>query len=458
MERAGYVQERRDPYFEMYDGDLGLSGLTESFADGAAPGSEEAALALVTAKIVAYEEETALDMSGIQRLGEDERRALGFDMFHDDWGYAEELRADLRRLRESPLPDEALRVVWLAATGSAWDPVAHGIGVRDWLGRIDATCAAHPPRSMVGRKPAASWPFWRLPVADDAVRDAILTEIRSSAGELTAPGLVPALEEVVTRADLDLGFRLFLRALKTASVPVPEERFHRFFDLGEPFGYHMGVVHDGLTIVWRPLHVARCHFEADFGFSELARQFDPVWERSTPQAELLRAVIEADGYRTPGVQALVLWEDTVRLLRSPLSTDTVTTLWAAAANVNPDRFGTGGRAWLRQVSDACAARLREVAPAHPAVLPPVRDDLADAVLRELRDAEHLLPDGHAGVLEQVVVQADPGLGYRLLLRALHSVSEWLGVEQYDRCVALGERFGYGADLVSEAVGHLVPQE
>ncbi|MCX4909717.1 hypothetical protein [Streptomyces sp. NBC_00878] len=470
------MQERRDPYFEKYDADFGLSGLTEKFADVAVLDGEEAALALVTAKIVEYEDETPVDMSRIERLGEDERRRLGFDVFHDDWGYAEELRADLRRLLESPLPDEVLRAVWLAATGNAWDPESHGIGIRDWLVRIDETCAAHPPRSMVGRKPSPSWQFWRLPVADAAVRDAILAEIRSSADELTAPGLVSALEEVVGRADLDLGFRFFLRALKTASVPVAEERFHRFCDLGEPFGYHIEVIHAGLTVVWRPLHVARRLFEGDFGFSELARQFDPVWERNIPTAELLGTTVAADGYRTPGVQALVLWEDTVRLLRSPLSTDTITTLWTAASNVHPDRFETGGRDWLRWIADACTARLREVAPSHrpalpsvrgdlPSVrasvcgdLPSVRGDLADAVLHELREAAPLLTDQDAVVLEQVVTQVDPGLGYRLLLRLLHSASGALTAEQYARCAAIGERFGYGEDLVSEAVEHLVPQD
>ncbi|MFD3315560.1 hypothetical protein [Streptomyces sp. NPDC058694] len=448
------MEERQGPYFETYDADFGLSGLTEKFADAAVLDGEEAALGLVTAKIVEYEDKTPVDMSGIERLGEDERHRLGFDVFHDDWGYAEELRADLRRLLEFPLPDEVLRMVWSAATGSAWDPEVHGIGIRDWLVRVDETCAAHPPRSMVGRKPSPSWQFWRLPVADGAVRDAVLAEIRSSADELAAPGLVPALEEIAGRADLDLGFRLFLRALKTASVPVAEERFHRFCDLGEPFGYHIGVVHDGLTIVWRPLDVARRLFEGDFGFSELAGQFDPIWERDTPTAELLGTTVTADGFRTPGVQALVLWEDTVRLLRSPLSTGTITTLWSAVSNVHPDRFESGGRDWLRRIADACAARLSDVAPAHQPVLPAVRGDLVDAVLHELREAAALLTDQSATVLEEVVTQVDSDLGYRLLLRLLHHASGSLTAEQYARCAALAERFGYGEDLVSEAVEHL----
>ncbi|MGW7254822.1 hypothetical protein [Streptomyces sp. NPDC054834] len=352
------MRQQSGPYFEKYDADFGFSGLTESFALSTPPGTAEAALALVTEKLAEYECDTPVDKSGIERLGEDERHTLGFDVFHDDFGYAEELRADLGKLLDSPLSDEVLRSVWLAATGGVWDPWAHGTGARDWLARMDATCVARPPRAAVGREPGPTWSYWRLP-AVETVRDAILAEIRASAGEL--PGLAPALEEVATRADLDLGFRLYLRALKTAAVPVLEERCKRFCDLGEPFGHPFQVVYGGLTVVWRPLEAARRLFDEDFGFSELARQFDPMWERCVPVPELLHQTVTADGYRIPGVQALVLWEDTVRLLRSPLSGDTITTVWAAASKTDPGRFGTDGPGWLRRIAEACRARLTEVA-------------------------------------------------------------------------------------------------
>ncbi|MEU6549625.1 hypothetical protein ABZ915_04925 [Streptomyces sp. NPDC046915] len=449
------MRQQSGPYFEKHDSDFGLSGLTESFALSTPPGTEEAALALVTEKLGAYEGETPVDMSGIERLSEDERHRLGFDVFHDDFGYAEELRADLGKLLDSPLSDEVLGAVWLAATGGVWDPRAHGTGVRDWLARMDAACAARPPRVMVGREPGPSWSYWRLP-AVATVRDAILAEIRASAGEL--PGLAAALEEVATRADLDLGFRLYLRALKTAAVPVPEERCERFCDLGEPFGYPFDVVYGGLTVVWRPLEVARRLFDEDFGFSELARQFDPIWERSVPAPELLHQTVTADGCRVPGVQALVLWEDTVRLLRSPLSGDTLTTVWAAASNTAPGRCVTDGPDWLRRIAEACRARLTEVAPEHTPALPPVRADLADAVLHELREAAPQLEPEHVTALEQVVVQADPDLGFRLLLRVLHTVWGSLTKRQYARYRALGERFGYGQYHVAYAVEHLAQDE
>ncbi|MFF4400093.1 hypothetical protein [Streptomyces sp. NPDC001480] len=449
------MRQQFGPYYEKYDSDFGLSGLTESFALSTPPGTADAALALVTEKLAAYEGETPVDMSGFERLSEDERHILGYDVFHDDFGYAEELRADLGKLLDSPLSDEVLGAVWLAATGGVWDPRAHGTGARDWLARMDATCAARPPRKVEGRAPAPTWSYWRLPPVE-TVRDAILAEIRASADEL--PGLAPALEEVATRADLDLGFRLYLRALKTAGVPVPEERCNRFGDLSVPFGYHFQVVYEGLTVVWRPLEVARRLFDDDFGFSELARQFDPVWERCEPAPELLHRTVTADGYHIPGVQALVLWEDTVRLLRAPLSDDTLTTVWAAASNSNPDRFGTAGRDWLRRITEVCRARLTEVAPEHTPTLPKVRADLVDAVLHELREAAPLLEPKHATALEQVVVQVDPDLGFRLLLRVLHVASRSLTKRQYARCQTLGERFGYGEDHVPYAIEHLAQDD
>ncbi|MCX4825393.1 hypothetical protein OG883_37190 [Streptomyces sp. NBC_01142] len=46
-----------------------------------------------------------------------------------------------------------------------------------------------------------------------------------------------ALEEVATRVDPDLGYRLFLRLLRVLSVPLAEEQYARYQALGEEFGY-----------------------------------------------------------------------------------------------------------------------------------------------------------------------------------------------------------------------------
>lgn len=54
-------------------------------------------------------------------------------------------------------------------------------------------------------------------------------------------------------------------------------------------------------------------------------------------------------------------------------------------------------------------------------------------------------------MEDVVVRADPDLGYRLFLRPLHVRAVPLTAEQFARCHALGVRFGYGAYHVSGAL-------
>jgi hypothetical protein len=53
------------------------------------------------------------------------------------------------------------------------------------------------------------------PVRDEALCRAVETEMRDHAVGLdrTTPGLASALEQVAVQADVDLGFRLFLRAL-----------------------------------------------------------------------------------------------------------------------------------------------------------------------------------------------------------------------------------------------------
>ncbi|MFF4042763.1 hypothetical protein [Streptomyces sp. NPDC001816] len=61
-------------------------------------------------------------------------------------------------------------------------------------------------------------------------------------------GLVPALERVVTESCADLGYRLFLRAMKAYHVPADRPRLVALgVALGERFGYPYWVVREGLN-------------------------------------------------------------------------------------------------------------------------------------------------------------------------------------------------------------------
>ncbi|MEU4167475.1 hypothetical protein AB0F46_11375 [Streptomyces sp. NPDC026665] len=456
---------RQDPYYVCYDGDFGLSGLAEAFALSlAAPENTRAALGLVTAKLDAYDRETPV--GGVDHLDADQRSILGYDTSHDEWGYADDLRDDVRTLIESPLSDEAIQAVWRAASGGVWDPAAHGTSTRDWLRCVEESCAARPPRKVPGRRPAPS-PLWdaRPPSADE-VRDDVVTEIRSCherwADSLPSPDTLTALEEVAVHAHPELAFRLFLRVLKACSVRIGKERYDRFQALGERFEYHGLLIDTGLDVAWPPVDPARRDAVWDFGLSHLARQANQDWHGGR---EDIRRAVEADDIgQTPGSAAAVLLDDVLRLLRSALPDAAVSALWSGAADWPRS---TDGRDRLRLIADVCRERLREVAPAYGPVATPARTELADTVLREVRETVPAVADKAVSphwrpvpatevmdALEHVVTRIDPDLGFRLFLRVLGRLSVSLTQEQYDRYRAIGERFGYGEYHVSD-VDYLV---
>jgi hypothetical protein len=214
--------------------DFGLSGLTSFFRYPTPLPGEAGAVGLVAAVAGEY-----------------------------DGAYARHLLEDVQRLLESPLPDEAIVTVWLAATRRYFHPVAHGFDGRGWLRRIAEVSLAEIRAGDASFAPAA--PAAPEPVMDPEMRDAVVTEIREVAPALAEatvtspyaaplPEVVPALERIVTEADADLGFRLFLRALKAYFVEIDEGRLYRFRALGERFGYHELVVEDGnLNILWSDL-------------------------------------------------------------------------------------------------------------------------------------------------------------------------------------------------------------
>ncbi|MEU1534247.1 hypothetical protein [Streptomyces fagopyri] len=173
--------------------------------------------------------------------------ALAVDEF--DRSRAVQLGQDVRRLLRSPLPEETIRTVWLGAIHGLFDPADYGISARAWLRRVEQAWLAR-----VRQDDSVFVPPPPQPVVDEELGRAVLQVIRSAAGPLShaaqgpafgAPvtGLVPALERVVTEACVDLGYRLFLRALKAYQVPVDRPIL---VALGERFGYPYWVVREGL--------------------------------------------------------------------------------------------------------------------------------------------------------------------------------------------------------------------
>ncbi|MES9510327.1 hypothetical protein ABWJ92_28550 [Streptomyces sp. NPDC000609] len=107
------------------------------------------------------------------------------------------------------------------------------------------------------------------------------------------------------------------------------------------------------------------------------------------------------------------------------------------------------------LAGAEAADLERLAAVDPGYTPcpsPGRADLAEAVLRELREATRSAVEevrDVAGVLEEVVTTVDPDLGFRLLLDILLVYGVPVGDERCARHQALAEQFGYGADHLDD---------
>ncbi|MDH6129245.1 hypothetical protein [Kitasatospora sp. GP82] len=219
------------PHDAFYE-DFGLSGFTK----------------YVHSPFVAQDEAACLDLA---------------DRLTERYGkvYAQDVLADLQRLQAAPLPDEVLSTLWLAATRAHFDPVGAGLGIRTWLSRIADVCVSRIRQDDPSFLPAAP----TLGTGTDAgLQGSVLAEIRGVAPALTEaattsiytaplPDVVLALERAVTEVDADLGFRLFLRAMKAYFVPISEARYQRFLDLGERFGYHELVVDDPNLNIWSDL-------------------------------------------------------------------------------------------------------------------------------------------------------------------------------------------------------------
>ncbi|MEU6482209.1 hypothetical protein ABZ858_36120 [Streptomyces sp. NPDC047017] len=428
------MPQERPAYVELgYSDDFGLTGLTEQLCcQNRRPVDRAAALAVAAHLADGSEGDEAVE------LGEDTRRLL-----------------------HAPLPEQVLHGVWLAAAGRIFDPAGPGQDTRTWLQSLSDLATDRLRQNKRSYLPPPV-----KPVRDEDLCRAVVTQIRGLAEDLTAvtrlPDIAPDLEQVVTSADADVGFRLFLRALKAYSVRLPKERYDRFLDLGERLGYPVAVVRDGLAIDWPPIDTTHRDTSWDFGLSGLAGNAHQDWCPDTARREIHRAADTDEPRQSPGTAAALLLEDAQRLLHSPLSDATLTMLWVAASDA---ALRIDGRVWLQSVTDVCRERLSEVAPAHthtPAVPSARTDSAATAVLREIRETAPAvtdkaisprwqpLPAVHVmAALEQVVDRVDPDLGFRLFLRVLRPLSAPVTREQYGRYLALGERFGYGEHHVDE---------
>jgi hypothetical protein len=165
-----------------------------------------------------------------------------------------QLGRDVRRLLDSRLADETIRTVWVGSTDQAFDPAKERVTARAWLERTESAWLAAESRSEPGFVPPAA-----RPVTDEVLRAAALRAMAPVASALARaygegevfnplplPGLIPALEQLISTVCADLGFRLFLRAVMYYRLPVSEACHASLVTLGARFGYPDQLVKQGL--------------------------------------------------------------------------------------------------------------------------------------------------------------------------------------------------------------------
>ncbi|NEA60391.1 hypothetical protein G3I60_41075 [Streptomyces sp. SID13666] len=119
----------RPVYYEDYDQDFGLSGLT----------------ARVRSRVGLRIDAPTILALAAQETTQQEDLQLG---------------ADVRLLLGSPLPDHVLHAAWRAATGGCFDPTDEATGIRDWLLRLADLC---PPENREPDSGQASDPVGHHP-------------------------------------------------------------------------------------------------------------------------------------------------------------------------------------------------------------------------------------------------------------------------------------------------------
>ncbi|GGZ24902.1 hypothetical protein [Streptomyces poonensis] len=171
-----------------------------------------------------------------------QRAAANDDTAETPGSAAASLLEDTLRLLESSLSSGTITTLWLAASDRGFSIDRAGIDARSWLRTIAEVCRDRLQEVAPSYTPVE--PSLRTELTGPVLRELqdltlLLADRAVSPGWHEIPGTTAAeaLEQVVTRVDPDLGYRLLLRLLRVLALPLTEEQYARHRSLGERFGY-----------------------------------------------------------------------------------------------------------------------------------------------------------------------------------------------------------------------------
>ncbi|WP_327739887.1 hypothetical protein OG749_44560 [Streptomyces nojiriensis] len=140
------------------------------------------------------------------------------------------------------LSDDAITVLWLAATDRGYGIDRFGVGGREWLEQVAAVCEEHLTEVAPAYVPAAPGPA--TGAGDEVLREirgmsprAATTAVSPDFHPIEGTAVMEALEQVATQVDPDLGFRLLLRTVEVLQLPLTEEQHTRYEALADRFHY-----------------------------------------------------------------------------------------------------------------------------------------------------------------------------------------------------------------------------
>ncbi|MFD5411566.1 hypothetical protein [Streptomyces nojiriensis] len=152
------------------------------------------------------------------------------------------LLEDTRRVLDPGLSDDAITVLWLAATDRGYSIDRFGVGGREWLEQVAEVCEEHLAVVAPAYVPAAPPPA--TGAGDEVLREirgmsplAATTAVSPDFHPIEGTAVMEALEQVATQVDPDLGFRWLLRTVEVLQLPLTEEQYTRYEALADRFHY-----------------------------------------------------------------------------------------------------------------------------------------------------------------------------------------------------------------------------